>query len=100
MHAGCSTPTTRPGNGPGIPGSEVAALLPSTVEAARLAYLRKSRRRVFTTVFYSRWMATVLTVYELTHRGRPDMLPCVALSGGCVSYPTGGKTGLEVRADV
>src|SRR5437763_11890960 len=54
MHAGCSTPTTRAGNGPGIPGLLVAARLWETVEAARAAYLRTSRRRIFTTTFYSR----------------------------------------------
>jgi hypothetical protein len=50
MLAGCSTPTTRPGKGPGIPGFVVAALLLSSVDAAKPAYFRMLRREVVMTI--------------------------------------------------
>src|ERR1700722_14255295 len=49
MQPACSTATTRPGNGPGIPGFEVDALLctwPRAAAPANAADRRKSRRRV------------------------------------------------------
>ena len=50
----CCTPTTRPGKAPGIPGLFVAALLFRTVDAAKPAYLIRSRRGVMQAYFTPR----------------------------------------------
>src|SRR5215813_14020766 len=53
---GCSTPTTSPGNGPGIPGLEAAlpCVWPSAAAPAIAAYRKRSRRGICTRVLYSR----------------------------------------------
>src|SRR5579863_9575787 len=61
MQPECSTATTRPGKGPGMPGLDVEALLwtwPRAAAPARaVADRRKSRRRAFVTMrsFYTQW---------------------------------------------